>query len=189
MKLKLLIQLFVSFFKIGLMAFGGGYTVIPLIQSEIVERRKWITDEELTDVMAISQSLPGAIMSNASTIIGYRVRRFWGALLATVASILPTFIIVLVVAVLFWGYTDIPVIKKAFTGVLLGITSMIICSLMKLWKTAIRNYFDVLSAVLASTLLILFKVNAILVIIIIAAAGFIRNLIIFRSENGKNEIP
>ena len=123
MKIKLLTQLLVSFFKIGLIAFGGGYSVIPLFQRELVERRKWVSNDELTDMMSIAQTLPGIIFVNSATIVGYKVGRFWGAFFATLASITPTFVLILVITTYFWEYTDNPIFIKAFTGVLLGVTS------------------------------------------------------------------
>jgi chromate transporter len=185
MDIRLLIQLFFTFLKIGAIAFGGGYTVIPLLQREAVEHRKWMTDEELTDIMAISQTLPGVITVNSSTMIGYKVCGFWGALAATTASILPTFVIILLVSIFFWNYTDNPIVKKAFSGILLGVTALIMVSVTQTWKSVVNNYFDIILVVTSSALLILFKVNVILVLLGVAAAGFTRNLIAYKKEADK----
>lgn len=172
MDVKKIIQLFISFFKIGAIAFGGGYAVAPLLQKEIVEHRKWITSEELTDIMAISQALPGIIFTNSATMIGYRVAGFIGALVATTSSIAPTFIITLVVTSYFWNYTENVWVQKALTGVLLGVTALILYSITKMWKSAVRNYFDIALVVLSSLLLIIFKASAIYVILGVAVLGF-----------------
>jgi chromate transporter len=185
MKTKQYLALFNSFFKIGMAAFGGGYAVAPLFQKEMVERRKWITEEELTDIMAISQTLPGVIMTNSSTIIGYRVAGFWGALIATTASIVPTFAITIIVTAFFWKYSDNPLVRKTFTGILIGVTSLIIYSITKFWKAAVKDYFDVLLVLIAAAALILFKIHAVLVILGVAAIGFTRNLVLtIRSGSG-----
>lgn len=173
---RLVLQLYHSFFKIGLVAFGGGYTVIPLLRWEAVENRRWITGEELTDIMAISQALPGIIMVNSATMIGYQVAGFWGALAATAAAITPTFVLTLLITMFFWDYTGIPVIRKAFAGILIGVAALIIHSLTRLWKTAVRSYFEICSVLLTSVLLIFFGVNAVLVIVLVAGLGFLYSL-------------
>jgi chromate transporter len=185
MKASQLTALFVSFFKIGAIAFGGGYAVAPLFQKEIVEHRKWITHEELTDIMAMAQTLPGIIMTNSATMIGYRVSGFWGAVLATTASISPTFVITILVTAFFWNYTGNPLVRKTFTGILIGVTSLIIYSITKMWKSAVKNYFDILIVLLSSACLILFKINAVFVILGAAIIGFSRNLIVLRTRGQK----
>lgn len=181
MKVKLLMQLFISFFKIGMISFGGGYAVIPLFQRELVEYRKWVEIDELTDMMSIAQTLPGIIFVNSATIVGYKIGRFWGAFFATLASITPTFVLILVITAYFWKYTDNPILVKAFTGVLLGVSSLVIYSITKMWKTAVKNYFDIILVVLSTLLLLIFKVNAIIVIIGTASIGFLGNLLIFKA--------
>lgn len=182
MKTKQRLALWNSFFKIGMLAFGGGYAVAPLLQKEAVERRGWITSEELADIMAVSQTLPGVIMTNSATMIGYRVGGVWGAVIATGAAIIPTFAITLIVTAFLWKYSDHPWVQKTFTGILVGVASLIIYSITKLWKTAIRDYFDVLLA-LAAAGLILFKINAALALLAIAVTGFARNFILSRRGN------
>ncbi|MCX7923364.1 MAG: chromate transporter [Clostridia bacterium] len=180
--IKALFQLFITFFKIGLLAFGGGYAVISLLQKEAVEGRKWISNEELTDMMAIAQTLPGVIYVNSSTMVGYRVCGLLGALTATFASIIPTFMIVLVITVFLWDYTNNPIAKKIFTGVLLGVTALVIHSIFKMWKSVVKSYFDLILVIISSCLLIVFKTSVILVIVGVAFAGFMRNLYKFKSE-------
>lgn len=177
MKLNKYLALFGSFFKIGLIAFGGGYAVTPLLQKEAVERRGWITGEELTDIVALAQSLPGVIFTNSATIIGYRVAKVLGAFIATTASIIPTFAITIIVTAFFWQYTDYPWVRKAFTGILIGVSALIIYSITQLWKTAVKDYFDVVLVLLSTAALILFKINAVGVILGGAVIGFFRNLI------------
>jgi chromate transporter len=182
-KPKLIRQLFTSFFKIGLVAFGGGYTVIPLLQREAVESRQWVTSKELAEIMAISQTMPGIIMVNSATMVGSRIGGFWGGLTATTAAIAPTFIITLLVTVFFWGYTDNSLIKKALTGILLGVTALIIYSITTTWKSVVRTYFDIFLVILSSALLLLFKINVVLVIIGTGALGFAYQL--FRVKGGR----
>ncbi len=176
MNIKPLVQLFVTFFKLGCICFGGGYAIIPLLQIEAVERRKWLTKEELLDIMAISQTFPGAIFVNSSTMIGYKVCGFKGSAVATAASLIPVFTLILVITTFFWNYTENAYVKKAFSGILLSVTALILHSITKMWKSSVRNYFDILLVVLASAALLLFKLNAVFVILGALAAGFIYNL-------------
>jgi chromate transporter len=185
MKTELYTALFKSFFKIGMIAFGGGYAVAPLLEKEVVERRRWISGEELTDIMALGQTLPGVVFTNSATMIGYRVAGFWGAFIATSASIIPTFAITIIVTVFLWKYTDNPWIRKTFTGILIGVSSLIVYSITKLWKSAVKDYFDVLLVLLSAAGLVLFKINAVLVILGVAVIGFSRNIILAtRSDSG-----
>lgn len=185
--MKLWMLLFRSFFKIGLIAFGGGYAVAPLLQKEMVEEREWITSEELTDVMAIAQTLPGIIFTNSATMIGYKVAGLSGAVIATISAIIPTFIITILVTAFFWNFTSNPIVQKAFVGILLGVTSLILYAITKMWKSAVRNYFDIMLVVISSLCLIFFNGTAVFVILGVAVVGFTYNLIVFkirRSNNG-----
>ena len=100
-KKKLLAELFGVFFKIGAFTFGGGYAMIPFIQREMVEHKKWIDEDELLDIIAVAEATPGPISINAATFIGYHVAGFWGALLSTAALVLPAFTIITIVYGLF----------------------------------------------------------------------------------------
>ena len=186
MKIKLLFQLFVSFLKIGLVSFGGGYAVVPLLQLEAVERRKWLSKDELIDIISISQAFPGVIIVNSSTMIGYRVCGLPGSFVATAATLIPTFVLTLVVTMFFWRFTENAFVKKAFTGIFIGVTSLIIYSITNMWKSSVRNYFDVLVVVLSSAALILFKVNAVFVILGALALGFAYNLFHLKKGGEKN---
>ena len=97
-RLKSLIQLFWAFFKIGLFTFGGGYAMIPLIQREVVENKKWVTDDEILGIIAIAESTPGPIAINSATFIGYKTCGFFGSLFATIGVVLPSFIIINIVS-------------------------------------------------------------------------------------------
>lgn len=184
MKSRSYLALFNSFFKIGFIAFGGGYAVAPLLQEEVVERREWISGEELTDIMALAQTLPGVVFTNSATMIGYRVAGFWGAFIATTASIIPTFAITIIVTAFFWKYTDNLWVRKTFSGILIGVSALIVYSITKLWKTAVKDYFDIMLVLLSAAALILFKINAVLVILSVAVIGFSRNLIL-ANRSGK----
>lgn len=184
--MKIFIEMFIVFFKIGCLAFGGGLAVIAILQKEIVELKQWVSNDELTDIMAISQTLPGIIFVNSATMIGYRKKGIIGSMISTLASILPTFILILILTFSIWGFTDNIIVRKAFTGILLGVTVLIINSIRKTWETAIKNYSDILLALLATVLLLFTNVNVVLIILLIAVLGFVKNLYFMRVESKKN---
>ena len=173
MRTRSLAELFISFFKIGLIAFGGGYAVLSLLQREVVERRRWLAKEELLDAMAISQSLPGIISVNVSTMVGYRMAGFLGALTATAASLLPTFAITLVITIFLWRYTASPWIAKALNGVLLGVAALIVYSVRQSWRSAVRYAPDWLIVLFSLGLEVIFKVNVVFIIFGATLAGFV----------------
>ena len=115
--MNILIDLFLTFAKIGLFTFGGGYAMIPIFEREFVHDRGWITSEDMLNYVAISQSTPGVIAVNMATFIGYRRRGFLGALVATVAIVLPAFIIILLIATVFDDLTAYPVVQNVFRGI------------------------------------------------------------------------
>ena len=110
-------ELLTTFFKIGLFTIGGGYAAIPLIQQKVVEEKKWTTDEELTDLMAVAQSCPGIFAINISIFIGYKLAGVRGAVCGALGTALPSFIIILAIALLFQQYRDNVIVEKMFRGI------------------------------------------------------------------------
>lgn len=187
--MQLYLEMFSVFFKIGCLAFGGGYAVIGLLQKEIVELKQWFDNDELMDIMAISQTLPGIIFVNSATMIGYRKKGIPGAVVATVSSVMPTFFLILLLTFAIWGATDKPVVHKAFTGILLGVTALILNSVKNTWKSAVKHYSDVIIAITATALLLFTKLNVVLILLLMAGLGFAKNLYTLRKEAGKHDAP
>ena len=98
------LELFFTFFKIGAFTFGGGYAMIPLIHHELVERKKWINDDEMVNMVAIAESTPGVIAVNSATFVGYKINKFWGSLFATLGVVLPSFVVICLVALYFENF-------------------------------------------------------------------------------------
>lgn len=183
--MKIFLEMFITFFKIGCLAFGGGLAVIGILQKEVVELKYWVDNDELTDIMAIAQTLPGIIFINSATMIGYRKKGILGAMITTLSSILPTFFLILFLTFVMWGFTDNIIVHKAFTGILLGVAVLILNSVKKTWKTAIKHYSDIVLAIVATILLLFTNVNVVFIILLIAVLGFGKNLYFMRME-GKN---
>lgn len=180
--MKIFLEMFITFFKIGCLAFGGGYAVIAILQKEVVELKQWVSNDELTDIMVISQTLPGIIFVNSATMIGYRKKGILGAIIATLSSILPTFFLILILTFAIWGFTDNIFVHKAFTGILLGVTALILNSVKKTWKTAVKHYSDIVLALLATSLLLFTNVNVVLILLFMAGLGFGKNMYFMRGE-------
>lgn len=134
---KILFQLFWTFFKISPVTFGGGFAMIPLIEKEVVEKKKWLKKEDVTDVFALSQSVPGAVAINSATFIGQRIGGIKGAIAAMIGVSLPTFIIVLTLGIFYFYIQDNPKIEAAFLSIRASIVAIIAYAAIKIAKTAI----------------------------------------------------
>ncbi|MEH7009924.1 chromate transporter [Neobacillus niacini] len=134
---KTLFQIFWTFFKISPVTFGGGFAMIPLIEKEIVENRKWLDSEEVADVFALSQSIPGAVAINSATFIGHRIGGVKGALAAMLGVSVPTFLIVLTLGASYLFIHDHPKLEAAFVSIRVTIVAIIVYAAIKIAKTAI----------------------------------------------------
>jgi len=127
--------MFKTFFKIGAFTIGGGYAMIPIIQEEIVEKKKWIEEDKFLDIIAISQGSPGPIAINASIFIGYTLMGIRGALVCMLASALPSFLIILLVATVFFQFRNNPIVEKVFLGVRPAVVALIASAVYKMYKS------------------------------------------------------
>ncbi len=171
MDIKTIILLFSSFIRIGTFTFGGGYAMIPLIQKEVVEKRKWITDEEILEIIAIAESTPGPIAVNAATFIGYKTAGFFGALGATMGVVLPSFLIIIAVSFVIRQFENLKVVKFAFEGIRAGVLALIFKALVSMYKQCPRNKISYIIAALAFLCVAFLGINVLIVIIICAAIG------------------
>lgn len=162
MKLKL----FVSFFKIGLFTFGGGYAMLPMIEKELVEKRKWISEEEMLEMYVLSQMTPGTIAINASTFIGSRKAGKLGGLIASFGIILPSLIIITLIYNFLGESFDNPIIHKVFLGIRGAIVGLICSSVFKICKNNFVSYISYILFFVGFTLLLIFKISPILLIIL-----------------------
>ncbi len=172
-KWKMLFGMFCSFLKIGTFTIGGGYAMLPLIEQEFVGRRGWVSKDEIVNVLALSQSLPGVIAINASLFVGYKIGKIRGACIAAAGMILPSFFIILIIAVVFDQYRTIPVIQDAFSGVRAGITALILFTAIRLSRSVVKNRIDLLITVFSFLLIALFEIHPIVVLLLSALTGLI----------------
>lgn len=142
-KLYQVLILFLTFLKVGAFTFGGGYAMIPIIQKEVVEKRKWANDNDILDILAISESTPGPISVNAATYIGFKVAGFWGSFFATLGLILPSFIIIYIISLFYETFMQLTVVQAAFKGLKVGVIILLVNAVIKLNKAIKRNAFSI----------------------------------------------
>ena len=164
-------KLFISFFKIGLFTFGGGYAMLPLIEKELVEKRKWITEEELLEMFIISQMTPGTIAINVSTFIGSRKAGKVGGFVASLGIIFPSLIIITLVFKFLNGSFDNPIIHSVFLGIRGCIIGLIGSSVLKICKKSFISGLSYLIFIITFLLLLIFDVSPIFLILIGGSLG------------------
>lgn len=135
--MKMLLELFLIFAKMGAVTFGGGYAMLPILQREIVENRKWASDEELMDYYAIGQCTPGTIAVNTATFIGCKMRGIWGGIFATLGVITPSIIIITFIALFLTHFADNPFIIHAFSGIRACVCVLILDAVVKLGRKSV----------------------------------------------------
>ncbi len=165
--------MFMVFFKIGSITIGGGFAMIPVIRHELVEKQKWVDEKEIVDLLAIAQSLPGVIAVNSSIYVGYKCAGIIGAVVATVGVVLPSFVIVLVIAFTLSNFAHIWYVQKMFAGVRAGVTALIAIATYTLMKSAIVDVAGVVIAISAFILLQFLKVDIAYIVISAAIIGII----------------
>lgn len=133
-KIKMLLSLFLTMFKIGLFTFGGGYAMIAILDRELVEKRRWIEHEEFMDVVAIAESTPGPIAINSATYIGYKMCGFFGSLFATLGVVIPSFIIIVCISLFYDEFIKFTYVKYAFNGIQACVVFLILSAGIKMFK-------------------------------------------------------
>ena len=180
------LELFTSFFKIGLFTFGGGLAMIPLISKEAVEKRGWISDEEVLDMVAIAESTPGVIAVNSATYIGYKVGGFLGSLVATLGVTLPSFIIICLLSLIIDQFLANTYVAYAFMGIRCVVAILILNAAIKLVKVAPKTIFSLVIFLLAIVLTFIFPgISSIYFIL----AGFVLGILWYALITYKKEPP
>lgn len=179
----MLFDMFKTFFKIGAFTIGGGYAMIPIIQEEVVEKRKWVNDDEFLDTIAVAQGSPGAIAVNTSIFIGYKLKGIKGALACLLGTILPSFFIILLIATVFFQFRNNPIIEKVFLGVRPAVVALIVSAVYKLMKSAKFTYPKLFISFLTVLAIVFLNISPIYLIL----AGGIGSIIYNKSKEKKEE--
>ena len=166
-------ELIKTFFKIGIFTLGGGYAMIPLIEEEVVNRHKWVSKDEMLDLIAIAQSCPGVFAINIAIFIGYKLNKVRGALAASFGTALPSFLIILVIAMFFHQFKDNAVVAAMFKGIRPAVVALIAVPTFNLAKQAKLNKFTLWIPVVSALLIWLLGVSPIWIIIAAGAGGYI----------------
>lgn len=132
--MKIILLLFLSMLKIGCFAFGGGYAIIALLENEFISKRKWIDHDEFMDIVAIAESTPGPIAINVATYIGYKLKGFLGAVIATVGMCMPSFVIMYLVSLFYDRFMEVPLVSAAFKGIQICVVYLIASAAFKMLK-------------------------------------------------------
>lgn len=169
-----IVKIFLTFFKIGIFTIGGGLSMIPMIHDEFVNKQKWMNEEDITDVLALSQALPGVIAVNAATFVGYKIAGTWGSCIATLGVIMPSFIIIFVIIQVFTsGVSENIYVLKAFAGINAAITALLFVATYRMMKNVIRTKFAALIAILSFVSIALFNVDISITVVTSALLSYI----------------
>ena len=175
-KLKQFFELYFAFVKIGTFTFGGGLAMMPIMQRELIEKRGWITDEELIDYFAIGQSTPGIIAVNVATFVGYKRLGWLGGIIGTLGVVTPSWVIIMILAGAISSIDKYPLAQKALKGINVAVAALLTSVIVKFSKKTIKNIWNALFMLLAFALIYFLKVQSVWIIISSLLAGSLLTL-------------
>jgi len=167
--MRMLFKMFISFAYVGAFTFGGGYSMLPMFKRELVEKNGWLTDMEMTDFFSISQCLPGVIAVNTAVFVGYKHKKIPGSIAAALGVAFPSIIIILILAAFISNFTDNLFVQKAFTGIRICVSVLILNTVINLWKQAIVDKIAII--IFAVVFLISVFTNLPIPILVLAAGA------------------
>ncbi len=176
--MNILADLFLTYFRVGAVTFGGGYAMIPILEREVVKKKNWVTEEELLDYYAISQCTPGVIAVNAATFVGYKMKGVLGAVFATLGVITPSIIIITIIANMLSIFSNNKYVESAFKGISIAVCALVFTTVVGLIKKNVKNIFSVLVALFAFLAIGFLDISPIFVVLAVLTASLIRFRII-----------
>lgn len=168
-----LIQLFLTFARIGGLTFGGGYAMIPMLEKELVEKNHWVSEEELLDYYAVGQCTPGIIAVNTATFVGHKIAGFWGGVFATLGVVFPSLVIITIIAAVLTNFADIPAVKSAFAGIRVCVCVLIFNAVLKLWKKAVTDKGTLTIFLLVFVMSLFFDMSPIFFVLVSGICGVV----------------
>ena len=171
--MKQLLELFLAFARVGVMTFGGGYAMIPILEREIVDRHGWATEEELMDYYAVGQCTPGVIAVNTATFVGFRTAGAAGGIAATLGVVFPSVVILSLIAGVLTNFADIPAVRSAFAGIRVCVCVLIFNAVVKLWKKAVVDKATLAMFLAVFLLSVFLDVSPVVFVVLCAAAGIV----------------
>ena len=166
-------ELFTAFAKVGVMTFGGGYAMIPILEREIVDKHGWATNEELMDYYAVGQCTPGIIAVNTATFIGHKQGGVPGGIAATLGVVFPSVVIITLIAGILTNFADIPAVKSAFAAIRVCVCVLIFNAVLKLWKGAVKDKAALCLFLLVFVLSVFLDLSPIVYVVVCALAGIV----------------
>ncbi len=168
-----LLKLFFTFFRIGLFTIGGGYAMIPLIEKYVVERNRWLSKEEFVDLLAVAQSAPGVFAVNMSIFIGYKLKKLRGAVAAAFGCVVPSVIIILLIAMFFNGFRENEVVNNVFKGLRPAVVALIAAPVFSLAKSARIGWTNVWIPILSALLIVAVGLSPVYIIMLAVVGGIV----------------
>lgn len=185
--MRILLSLFITFARIGGFTFGGGYAMLPMMQKELVEKRKWTTNDELLDYFAIGQCTPGVIAVNTATFVGYQTKGLIGAVFATLGVITPSIIIIACIAAFISNFQELEIVQHAFGGIRAAVVALILSAVIKVSKKSIVDIFTVLIFIAVALLSLFTDLSPVIFVVAAAVCGIILKIIKEKSALKKKE--
>ena len=170
-KIRQYLELYLAFVKIGAFTFGGGLAMMPIMQRELIEKRGWVTEEELIDYFAIGQSTPGIIAVNVATFVGYKRLGWFGGIIGTLGVVTPSWVIIMLLAGAISSVDKYPVAQKALRGINVAVAALLTSVIVKFSKKTIKNVWNAVFMLLAFALIYFFKVQSVWIIITALVTG------------------
>lgn len=175
--MRKVLELFASFFKVGIMTFGGGLSMLPILEKEIVDKKNWATREELLDYYAVGQCTPGIIAVNTATFIGHKIKGNFGGVIATLGVICPSVIIILLIAAFLKNFSSISYVQSAFAGIRVAVCALVISSVIGLIKKGVKDAVGIIVSIATFIIMVLFDISPIYIIVASIITGIAVNFI------------
>ena len=183
--MKLYWEIFTCFARVGALTFGGGYAMLPVMHRETVERRAWLTKEEVAEYYALAQSLPGVIMINVAAFVGRKLAGARGSTLACLSVVLPSFIIITLISAFVQNFLEYELVVRAFFGVRVVVCALIVQAIIKLWKGSVKDTFGLVVYIVTLALAVIAGLPIIALVVCAIGVGIVRGAVRRRGEAAK----
>lgn len=171
--MKELLEIFLTFCKIGALTFGGGYAMLPIIQKDVVENKRWATEEEVMDYYAVAQCLPGIIAINTATFIGQKIKGKTGGIAAAVGVAFPSLVVIMIIAAFIQNFIELELVQAAFYGVRIAVAALVVDAIIKMWKKSMKDLWCYGIYLLVFVLSVCFDVSTIILVLAAVIAGIV----------------
>ena len=186
--MRILLELYWIFFKVGLFTFGGGYTMLPLLQKEIVEKKKWLTSEEIIDFYTLSQCTPGIIAVNVSTYIKKKKKRYWGGIISALGVATPSIIVITVIAAVLTNFLHIKEVAYAFAGIRVAVAALVIVTIVDMYKKSVVDWLCIILYIASFLLSVLTSISPVFIVLGAGITGLVLGTRMRERKGGKDDI-